>query len=386
MRKFLFISFLFILVSCKKEESNKHKPYLGDWYFDEIVNYDTSKVKTPKSFLNREAQSYNFEILNDSIMNYKQGFYYSIRNTIKSKESEYGFNFLRSSYYLGTKTNYKIEDSKIIFFNKSSNEWDTIAVQKKAKDTIILSGLYNASYRLIKKQNNYFSTSDYDAIIVDRSPCFGSCPFNSTYIDRNGNFYFKGYDSNTQSGNFNSKLDKKATDELFNAFDKIDVFKLKDNYFVMATDSQTNVISFVKNGKIIKTVASYIECPVDLDMAMTQLSFAYQKVKLNEDNQFFFDGEDVFFRFKSKERNYFLKESEDFLLEVNLRKGKKVKVNFIPKYTLEFWGGYENYSVKSVVTDGQYYKIIFKDNTAFTVDIGYNFIDINPILKKDRNF
>lgn len=374
------------MISCKKEEGrNEQKSYVGNWYFDKIVDYDTAKVKMPKSFLEmQEAPYYNFEIINDSVMNFKQGFYYFIENRIKSEE--YGYHFLRSAYYLGTKTKYKIKGSKLLFFDQTSKEWDTLTIQKKSEDTMIVAGYYKESYRLVKKKNTYFNNDNYDAIIVDRSPCFGSCPFNSTYIDRKGNFYFKGYDSNTQTGNFNSKLDKKTIDELFNSFDKIDIFKLKDNYHAMVTCSQTNVISFVKNGKIVKTISSYVECPIDLDLAMTQLSYAYQKVKLNYDNRFIFDKEDVFFRFETKGKDYFLKESEDFLLEVNLRKGKKVNVSFVPRYNLEFRGSEEEFKVKKIITDGRYYKFINKDKTTFTIDIGYNFIDQNPILKEDRNY
>lgn len=386
MKKLLAISILIALISCKKEEDrNKQNSYVGDWYFDAIVDYDSSKVKMPKRFLERQDTPYfNFEILNDSVMNFKQGFYYFVENRIKS--DTYGYDYIRSAYYLGTKTKYKIKDSKLFYFDNSSKDWDTITIQKKSEDTMIVSGYYKASYRLVKKKNTYVNTNNYDAIIVDRSPCFGSCPFNSTYIDRKGNFYFKAYDSNTKYGNFNSKLDKETVDELFNSFDKIDIFKLKDDYQAMVTCSQTNIISFVKNGKIVKTISSYVECPIDLDLAMTQLSYAYQKVKLNDDYQFIFDKEDVLFRFQTKGKDYFLKESEDFLLEVNLRNGKKVTVNFTPNYNLKFIGPAEDCEIKKIVTDGRYYKFTNKDKTTFTIDIGYNFIDQNPILKQDRNY
>nr|WP_294774665.1 DUF6438 domain-containing protein [uncultured Flavobacterium sp.] len=385
MKKLLAISVLIALISCKKEEGrNEQNSYVGNWYFDKIVDYDTSKVKMPKSFLeSQEASYYNFEIINDSVISFKQGFYYFIENRIKSEE--YGYNFLRSAYYLGTKTKYKIKDSKLLFFDKTSKEWDTLTIQKKSEDTMIVSGYYKASYRLVKKRNTYFNNNNYDAIIVDRSPCFGSCPFNSTYIDRKGNFYFKGYDSNTQTGNFNSKLDKETVDELFNSFDKIDIFKLKDDYHAMVTCSQTNVVTFFKAGKIVKTITSYVDCPIDLDQAMTQLSYAYQQVNLEYDDQFLFK-DDVSFRFESKGKEFFLKESEDFLLEVNLRNGKKVTVNFTPNYNLKFIGPAEDSEVIKIVTDGRYYKFINKDKTTFTVDIGYNFIDQNPILKEDRNY
>ena len=37
-----------------------------------------------------------------------------------------------------------------------------------------------------------------------------------------------------------------------------------------------------------------------------------------------------------------------------------------------------------IETDGRYYTFYYNDNTTKTIDIGYNFIDTNPILTKPR--
>jgi Domain of unknown function (DUF6438) len=380
MKKALFILVLIFLLSCQREKTNS---YVGNWYFDQVVDYDSSKVKYPKIILETEfAPHYNFEILNDSLLDYKQGFYYTIGNKVWRAENRQ--DFLRSYYFLGSKTNYKIYNSNILFFDKSSKSWDTIKVKKISNDTMIVQGYENAFYRLVKKQNNYFDDKSYDAITVDRSPCFGSCPFNSTYIDRKGNLFFKSYSSNTQTNNLFSKLSNDEVKYYFNQFDKIPVQKLKDNYSFQATDSQTNTISFFKNGKIVKTISCYIKSPIDLEKAYSELSFAYQNVKVEFDDEFLFDAKVNLFSFINKKSQFRLKESESFFLEVALRNGKQVKKEVDANYTLKFSDWKEMSDISGITTDGRYYKILMKDKTIKIIDIGYNFIEKNPIVKRNR--
>lgn len=380
MKKVMFIIVFVFLFSCQKEKTN---PYVGNWYFDKIVDYDSTKVKYPKFILESEfAPFYNFEILNDSLIDYKQGFYYSISN--KVWQANEGYEFLRSYYFLGTKTKYKTEKSNVLYFNKSSKDWDTIKVKKISSDTMIIQGYENAFYRLIKKQNNYYNNIDYDAITVERSPCFGSCPFNSTYIDRKGNFFFKGYDSNTQNNNLQSILNNEMIKYYFDQFDKIPILKLKDSYSILATDSQTNTVSFFKKGKIVKTINCYIKSPIDLKKAYSELSFAYQNVKVEYDNQFLFGKKVSFHSFNSNGSVFRIKDAEDFFLEVALRNGKEVNIKINPKYSLEFNDWDKETDVIEITTDGRYYQILMKDKTKKTIDIGFNFIENNPIIKKNR--
>jgi hypothetical protein len=380
MKKSLSIFVLILLFSCQKKESN---PNIGNWYFDQIVDYDSTKIKFPKIILEAEfAPYYNFEILNDSVLDYKQGFYYTITNKVWNGNERH--HFLRSYYFLGSKTKYKIDKSNILFFDKTSKDWDTIRIKKISNDTMIVQGYENAFYRLIKKQNNHFDDKSYDAITVDRSPCFGSCPFNSTYLDRNGNFFFKAYSSNTQIKNSYSKLDSSQVKYYFNLFDKIPIFDLKDNYSIQATDGQTNTISFFKNGKIVKTISCYMKTPIDLQKAYSELSYAYQNVRVEDDFEFLFMEKVNLFSFETSNSEFRLKESESFFLEVALRNGKQVKTEMNSNYNLKFSDWNEVSDVLKITTDGRFYQIMMKDKTIKTIDIGNNFIEKNPIIKKNR--
>lgn len=380
MKKAPFILFLVFCLSCQKEKKN---PFIGNWYFDQVVDYDSTKSNYPQFLFQYDyGSTYNFEIINDSILDYKEGFYYPIANKYKD-ENDYQ-KFLRNYYYLGTKTNYKIHESNILFFDKTGKSWDTMKVHKISTDTMVIQGYEDALFRLVRKQNNFFDDKSYDAITVDRSLCFGSCPSNATYIDRKGNFFFKPYFYNTDYNNLMGQLEQETINYYFNLFDKIPITTLKDSYFVPATDSQTNTISFFKNGKIVKTISCYIENPTDLKKAYEALSYAYQNVKVDYDNHFLFENYVSFSRFTNGKDDYRLKESEGFFIEIALRQGQEVNTEINPLYELNFSLLGEKSDVKKITTDGRYYLIVMNDGTTKTIDIGYNFIDKNPLIKKNR--
>ena len=90
------------------------------------------------------------------------------------------------------------------------------------------------------------------------------------------------------------------------------------------------------------------------------------------------------FSFTTNNFKFRLKQPESFFLEVALRNGRQVKTEINPKYILEFNDWNEESEVKKINTDGRYYQIVMKDNTTKTIDIGYNFIEKNPIIKKNR--
>ena len=67
MKKVIFILFFICLFSCQEKKLN---PYIGNWYFDQIVDYDSTKIKFPKIILETRIRNQNEELLN-SIINLK---------------------------------------------------------------------------------------------------------------------------------------------------------------------------------------------------------------------------------------------------------------------------------------------------------------------------
>lgn len=378
MKKIILIIIAISFFSCQKE---KRLSLEGNWQFDTVVSYDKSKIGNP--FIANEIASYfNFKIKNDSVIHFNEGFFdfISLEDTYSENQTH-----LRATYYLGTETKYFLKDSILVFYNKYNNKNDTIKLLKISQNELLIRSKEGVIFKLINKINNYFDDSKFDAIVVNRSPCFGICPFNFTYLDRKGNFYFKNLAYNTISSDISTKLDKNKTNALFSIIDKIDFIKHKDNYFRAVTDNQTNTISFFKNGKIIKTITTYADCPVDLKEAINEISYAYQNVPEENDYESIL-GNDETFGFQFKDKKLTLLPSEADFLEVELSRTKKVNIKFNEKFEIDP-GYYENKGkYKKIFTDGRYYKFILKDNSSFVVDLGYNFIDKNPILKKNRIF
>jgi len=372
MKNLSVILLVSLLISCSK---NKNDAIYGNWYFEkEIVN---NKEKTSLSHFNLKS----FNIKDDSLIDFKRPFIYTIETKTRSVNEE-NTQYSYSGYLLGSVTNYHFSNNNLIYLNKNSNKWDTIFIKKINSDNLEIQLEKNGNTFLYKKNESiYNNSSNYDAIIVDRGPCFGDCPINSTYINRNGDYFFKATDYNTVfEGNYKATLDKFKTKQIFNYFDRIDFKNLKDNYSYPATDSQTNYVTFLKNGKIVKTIQSYIDCPIDLEKAFTELSYLYQKTDIKHNQDFLLKGKQIGCSFNNSIQ---LKDSEMYYLEILLLKGKKINFNFKKTYKLDYftWGD-EN--LKNIYTDGRYYQINYKDNTTKTIDIGYNFIENNPIIKQKR--
>jgi len=365
----IFISFF----SCEEKKENL---LIGNWCFDERL-----KNEDYDSF---DEEIFGLNIINDSVLEYKFGFYEDVPTLMKV------INFDRRNLnmkinalsFLGTKTKYKVKDSTLLFWDKSDSIWVEYKIKKSNQKNLILEDQNQKEYNLTKTENNYNNSTLYDAIIVDREGGFGCCGINTTYINRKGEMYFKGLGYNTNEEDFKTQLDLKTVTQIFDNFDKMNILKMDDSYQRSATDAQNNSISFIKNGKIVKSIQDYAnKAPLDFFAAYNELSYLYQKVKKKNDIIFLFDNRVHFPSFENKIVQNKIYNSELFLLELELIKGKASNISFEPKYSLNFSNLNQGFIFNKIETDGRYYKFIYKNNTSKTIDIGYNFIEINPIIK-----
>ena len=373
MKHIILIILSIFLFSCKKKEENL---LIGNWCFDERL-----KIEGYNSF---DEEIFGLNILNDSILEYKFGFYEDVPTSMNvlhfdRKKTNMKINALR---FLGTKTKYKVKNSTLLFWVKTGSIWEEYKIKKLNKKNLILEDQNQKVYNLVKKINNYHNSTLYDAIIVDREGGFGCCGINSTYINRKGEMYFKGLGYNTNEDDFKTQLELEIATQIFNNFDKIDILNMDNLYQYSVTDGQSNTISFIKNGKIIKSILDYSnKAPLDFFAAYNELSYLYQKVKKKNDIAFLFDNRVNFPSFENKKVQNKIYNSELFLLELELMKGKECKVSFEPKYSLNFSYLNQGFLFNKIETDGKYYKFIYKNGTSKTIDIGYNFIERNPTLK-----
>lgn len=259
----------------------------------------------------------------------------------------------------------------------SFNKVDTSELENKISEI----NLKEVQDNLYFQKEISTENTNYDAIIVNQGSCFGECPINSNFLNRNGEFYFRSTEYNTvETGFYTSLIDKNETLKIFNLFDKLNFNALKDKYTTYQEDVSTDFITFIKDGNIVKTIESEMSCPIDLRQAYSELSDLYEKSKLKKKKDSNFIGSIMHCTFND---TIFLENSEVFYLEVLLEKGNKGNFEFVKKYNVDFfiWG--EN-NVDSIVSDGRYYRINYKDNMTKTIDIGFNFIENNPILKQKR--
>jgi hypothetical protein len=371
MKSYYYILLILAHFSCEKKMEN---PLIGNWYFDKhLITDDTS-----------EKENFSLNIINDSVLEYKFGFYEEVPTKMEvlhfdRDTTDMEINALR---FLGTKTKYKVKDSTLSFWDLGDSIWIKHKIKTLNHDNLILEKENKEKFNLVKKRNIHYNSNLYDAIIIDRDYLgLGLTGINTTYINREGKIYFKGLGYNTNEEDFVGQLDLNITTQIFKKFDIIDLLKMNDNYPCETPDSQNNSITFLKNGKIIKTIQDCSrKAPIDFYVAYNELSYLYQKIKQKNNYSFIFDNRLHFSSFENKVIKHKVYNSELFLLDLELRKGKEVNISFNPKFNLIFSYGNQGFLFSKIETDSRYYKFYYNDNTTKTIDIGYNFIEANPIL------
>ncbi|WP_160135927.1 DUF6438 domain-containing protein [Chryseobacterium sp. c4a] len=226
-----------------------------------------------------------------------------------------------------------------------------------------------------------------DKIVVSKSPCYGSCPSNSTVIDNKGNFLFYGDSHNLKNGFFSSKVSSQITKEIFNELKYVDFHALKPKYSSNWTDMASSTITFISKGKIIKTVYDYGgESPFELRRLIRNISYLYQNISLQTLKT---DPISVY-DFTSGTQTIDLKESEIFHLFSELLKAKTISsysgnLPFTGKYLLPVPTNedYKNLYLyrRSINTDGKIFKIQLEDKTFKMIDLGYNFFNDNHLIR-----
>lgn len=366
----------FILYSCQKNNDKKlEKELLGEWIY--IKTDDLRKPQTnnnpnippppPPPPFGSPKRGYIF--LENNIAENKSGYF----KRIDAIEREN-----RKTFFLGTKTKYKIENDSIKIFNLGSKTWENQKLSSITGDTLTTEIGDSIFAKYARAQYKINPTENYDQIIVSSSGCYGSCPISNISIEKNGNILYYGQDYNTQNGFFQSKITQTQYEEIQTSFKKADIINLKDSYEANWTDDETVTITFIKNNKIIKTIRDYgIQSPTALVWAYTPVRYLYQHIKLTSLKK-----EKLLFpiwRISFKKGNQIcdLTKSESYYLFTEILKGKETNDTFEHKYYIEFWNDQDKKEI--IDTDGRYFKS--KDKT---IDIGYNFLISNNLIAKFR--
>jgi len=219
----------------------------------------------------------------------------------------------------------------------------------------------------------------FDKIIFSTSNCMIECPMSNIIINADETVIFKGQGHITKKGLFTGKVTQKYFEQLENHFKKINFDSLKNKYETRVSDRQTISTTFVKNGRIYKTVYDYGRMAPDLfKSCYASLENLYQNIPLKKihDPSFIPSFENITdSKLINDGKVVDLRQSETFLLMDYIRNGKILSNNFRVRFKLHTEYDAIN-PLYDIDTDGRYYKFLVKGKPV-TIDIGFNFYDIN---------
>lgn len=364
---------IFTLVSCKQKSKNDYEnKIIGEWkYVMELEKPNKNgNIPPPPPFGSQEV-GYEFNI--NGNFDYKLGFF----KYVKSDENHQSKNI-----YLGNTSNYKIENDSLKLFDLSSEKWDSYKIVSIKFDTLKIinsEGKIDKFHKLNYKLDN---SKSFDKIIVSSTGCYGSCPVTDIEIDKNGDVIYKGGYYSSIKGDYKSKISKELFSKINLSFLKSNWTSLENEYISNWTDDETVYVTFVKNGRIIKTIKDYgRKAPTEFIWAYTPLRFLQQNIKLEKNaiDTTLFDFN--YIGFKKEDTICSLSKSESFYLKNLLSKSSITKKSFIEKYTMEYWS---NDIKKKIVTDGRYYKIKKNKGVFIVVDLQYDFLKQNNLVQRFR--
>jgi len=287
---------------------------------------------------------------------------------------------------------YELSEDSIFIKNPLNGKRELIGRFLKCKaDTLYLE---TADSDIITYQRLLYKMDtlpDFDQIIYSSSGCYGSCPILDISVDKKGKVLFNGEGYVSSTGYYSGQLNPERTGYLFSKFRKANPLSLSDHYSVGHTDDETITTTYIKDGKIVKSINDYgVDCPPELMWAYVCIGNSYNSVTLHplpESKPFY--KKLHYLRFKKGKLLLRLEKSESFYLWTELRKSESTQSEVKAIYTMVFAPSYEYWGpdpdrlrpsgtpVKSIISDGQLFKFVFDDGTSATYDLGYNFVQRN---------
>jgi len=385
MKKTIHIFLLALFVfGCKQNNQSEltKKSLQGNWAKVKIVESEFYNIR-PYSYT-----PFGLGFDNDSI-DFFRGFLKYERDSITHKTN---INFR------GNHTKYKLKDDSLFIKNPFLNKWDykwQISITKK--DTLVLKKNDSIVYKLIKQKYDSDNLTEFDQVIFSRSGCYGRCPIIDISLDKNGNVLFQGEGYVNPLGFYKSIVNKKSTDFIFNKFKNADIIDLSNDYADGPTDGESITTTFIKKGKIIKTIYDYRKsAPRELLWAYVPIENLYNRIKLDSlpiDKPFY--PKLQYYTFERDTSILSLQKSESFFLWTEISKSKIVNNDFNAKYIVGFRGNYtywgkdpdkkrkHKYEIDKIESDGRYFKFYFEGQNPITYDLAYNFLEQNF---KDSDF
>ena len=357
-----------ILFSCKpKPHADYEQKILGDWkltYYH--YGQDESKnILLPPPPIDGPFIFSGYSFLPNNIFENKSGY----------------FNYNLKPTYLGTKSIYKLDNDSAHIFNRTDNQWQGFKIIKLTQDSLLLK---NREYSSLKyKRVHYIADTSfkYDQVVVSYYSSWGLGK--SLLISHNGEATISELDTTGHRLFSQGNIPYKKLKEINKEFGIANIPKLKNEYWSGGYDGPETSITFIKDGKIIKSIHDYMEgAPPEFIWAYTHLRYADQSItkKLIYKNAFPYNFYNI--SFINGKNIAELTVSETFYLCTLLTQAKEATRHFSNNYDLRF---YPHDLISQIQTDGQYYQVTYKNGSQKTYDIGFNFIDRNRDVLKFIN-
>lgn len=381
MRLSIILFGLTTLFSCKKEKTSIN-PLVGDWSLIMDSTREEDFYRNP-----RHGKGKLYSFLNDSVVDTKT-FYHKRWNESNKCEEFWVFD---------SKTSYDFSGDTLLILNPVNGIWDSIGRIRLSKDTLKVFRGDNTF--LYKKKDSPKAGESFDQIILSSSSCFGTCPVTDVSIKSNGQVYFNGDSFVENLGPHESQISRDLFDEIKENFVRADFFNLNESYQADWTDDFTVSVTFIKKGRIIKTITDYGEVsPPDFVFAYQKLKYLLQSVQFKPLNQkLLYDssGHYKLLIFENNDRQIWMSDSESFFLSYLLNRADETSHEFDEIYTLVFFRSAfrelcrknqsfskKDEKINKITTDGRFYKFYFKDEEPIILDIEHNFIsESKPFLR-----
>lgn len=368
------ILFSVILFSCSDEKYIRFtkEDLQGDWV----------KVKNDK-YINGPGFSGDFGLgfQNDTI-EFKRGFF---------PESD-GVNQGEFYYF----TQYELKHDSIFILNPQSEKLEFFYnIKSISTDTLTLVYDDTISFQMKKMKNENQSFTNFDQIIFSTEGCYGNCLAYSISLKSDGSVLFHGEGYVKNIGFYKAKIDSSLTKTIFRKYYNGNIVNLENNYGERHSHYQDIYTSFIKDGKIIKTIQTVNnygrQGPNELLWANIPIERLQEIEKFDsiQENKHSYGiiGYQIFY---SDSTYVNLDHSECFYLWTELNNALVVDSVFDSRYRLRISDEFYYTSLKTesidfnyntgiteVKTDGRYYQFNFESKSPIVYDLGYNFIEVN---------
>jgi len=392
---FLILYIAVACYSCQPDITKQNQEWIiGEWtpiFYDDIYGvYSCAGYLFDKEFCENKVGYYDYF--------YQTGKLLEFPDVLPKLESEFCGWF--DNPYLcnvkrpyGYRTNYKIEKDTLHIFDLADKVWTKYHLRFSSKDTMILSNKYFGDTipdRFVRKVYQADSTPLMDQFIAYYPyNCYSKSKL--YLIRRDGLFFSYGYyDSNRffigqlRNDEFNRletlfKRADLATDlgqwESINRIKMDDLYPMSEETFIMDNKVVTFDNLLLGNMAFISAEFywAYLAGLFLPDLAKIKPCHKDDYPKLLDEFDDF-----LYIRLKSRNLIFSLSATECFYLGVLLCYAEEVEgIAFEPSYMLS---GFRD-EKKTMQTDGRYFRYKKNNGKEVTLDIGFNFVEVNELEK-----